>query len=109
LSASLNKWGVYNDLYIQGYTNLYLDTLNVTLLYWELMTQKYIALFNQAETFNDWRRTNNAIGLGPNPTPSAQKNEIPRRFPYSLGEKSYNSNTPPNVTIWDRVWWDKAK
>jgi hypothetical protein len=36
------------------------------------------------------------------------ENEIPRRYPYSLGEKSYNSNTPKDVTMWQRVWWDLA-
>jgi len=106
LTASLNKWGVYNPAYIAGYT-AYLDTVSVT-LYKEIMIQKYIALFNQAEPYNDWRRTNNLIGLLPNPTTSAVENEIPRRYPYSLGEKSYNSNTPKDVTMWQRVWWDLA-
>ncbi len=104
LTASLNKWSVYNAAYIIGYT-AYLDTVTAT-LYKEIMTQKYIALYNQAETFNDWRRTNNVIGLAANPTISAVENVIPRRFPYSLGEKSYNSNTPVNVTLWNNVWWD---
>jgi hypothetical protein len=108
LTASLNKWLPATDtlvpLYITIYTGI-VDTMTVT-LYKEIMTQKYIALFNQAETFNDWRRTDNLIGLSPNPLTSAVENVIPRRFPYSLGEKSYNSHTPMNVTLWDRVWWD---
>ena len=104
MTASLNKWSVYNAAYIIGYT-AYLDTVTAT-LYKEIMTQKYIALYNQAETFNDWRRTNNVIGLAANPTISAVENVIPRRFPYSLGENSYNSNTPVNVTLWNNVWWD---
>jgi len=107
LTASLNKWGVFSALYITGYTG-FLDTVVVT-LYKELMTQKYIALYNQAETFNDWRRTDNAIGLVANPTAAAVENVIPRRFPYSLAEKSYNTNTPKNVDLWQRVWWDPAK
>jgi hypothetical protein len=108
VTASLDKWNAPNaQAYITGY-KFYLDTVSVS-LYWELLTQKYIALFNQSESFNDWRRTNNVIGLAPNPTSSAIRNEIPRRFPYSLGEKSYNTNTPKDVTMWDRVWWDKAK
>ena len=104
VTASLNKWGVFNAAYIAAYSAV-VDTMNVS-LYKEIMTQKYIALYNQAETFNDWRRTDNAIGLIANPTTSAVKNTIPRRFPYSLGEKSYNSHTPMNVTMWNRVWWD---
>ncbi len=107
LTASLNKWGVFSAPYIAGYS-AFLDTVSIT-LYKEIMTQKYIALYNQAETFNDWRRTNNAIGLVPNPTSSAVQNVIPRRFPYSLGEKSYNSNTPKNVDMWQPIWWDSAK
>jgi hypothetical protein len=106
LTASLKKWGVYSAAYIAGYT-AFLDTVNVT-LYKEIMVQKYIALFNQAEPYNDWRRTNNIIGLLPNPMSSAVENEIPRRYPYSLGEKSYNSNTPQNVDMWQRIWWDLA-
>jgi hypothetical protein len=93
--------------YVAGYQSQFLDTVSVNSLYKEIMQQKYIALYNQAETFVDWRRTENVIGLLPNPTTSAIKNEIPRRFPYSLGEKSYNSNTPANVDMWQRVWWDK--
>jgi hypothetical protein len=107
VTASLNKWGVFSAAYIAAYSAV-VDTMNAS-LYKEIMTQKYIALYNQAETFNDWRRTNNLIGLSPNPTSSAVQNVIPRRFPYSLGEKSYNTNTPMNVTMWDRVWWDVAK
>jgi hypothetical protein len=107
VTSSLNKWGVFSAPYITAYTAV-VDTMTVS-LYKEIMTQKYIALYNQAETFNDWRRTNNLIGLLPNPTTSAVENVIPRRFPYSLGEKSYNSSTPKNVGLWDRVWWDTAK
>jgi hypothetical protein len=108
LKASLNKFGVYTDKFYNDYVTKY-TPLTGTPLYTEIMMQKYIAMFNQAESFNDFRRTNNAIGLLPNPTISAVQNVIPRRFPYSLGEKSYNTNTPTNVTLWDRVWWDVAK
>jgi hypothetical protein len=110
LAASLNKWLPLTDTVVPKYIAFYsavVDTMNVS-LYKEIMTQKYIALYNQAETFNDWRRTENLIGLSPNPTTSAVENVIPRRFPYSLGEKSYNSHTPMNVTMWDRIWWDVA-
>jgi hypothetical protein len=77
-------------------------------LFKEIMTQKYIALFYQAEAFNDWRRTDNVIGLVPNPTPPVTRHEIPRRFLYPTDEVNYNPNTPGDVTnIWQRVWWDK--
>jgi len=107
VTASLNKWGVFSAPYIAAYSAV-VDTMVAT-LYKEILIQKYIALYNQAETFNDFRRTNNAIGLLPNPTTSAVENVIPRRFPYSLGEKSYNTYTPANVDMWQRVWWDVAK
>jgi hypothetical protein len=111
VTASLNKWGVFSAPYIAAYSAV-VDTLNVT-LYKEILQQKYIALYNQLEPYNDWRRTNNAIGLLPNPTISAVLPPngvlaIPRRFPYSLGEKSYNTYTPTDVDLWQNVWWDKA-
>ncbi|MGA3012431.1 MAG: SusD/RagB family nutrient-binding outer membrane lipoprotein, partial [Bacteroidales bacterium] len=76
VSASLNKWGVFSAAYITAYTAV-VDTMTGS-LYKEIMAQKYIALYNQAETFNDWRRTDNLIGLSPNPTTSAVENVIPR-------------------------------
>ncbi|MEM6697048.1 MAG: SusD/RagB family nutrient-binding outer membrane lipoprotein [Bacteroidota bacterium] len=68
-----------------------------------IMTQKYIALFMQAETFNDWRRT----GI-PELTPNTGT-QIPRRLPYPQTEYDLNSNvpSPADVTIFSRVWWDK--
>ncbi len=105
LKASLKKYGVYSDAYYNAYV-AQVTPVSGAALYKEIMMQKYISLYNQAESYNDWRRTDNAIGLLPNPTISAVKNEIPRRFPYSLGEKSYNSYTPQNVDMWQRVWWD---
>jgi hypothetical protein len=105
VSASMDKWGVLNPLYIAAYDSvIQLYTGNV--LYKEIMIQKYIALYHQAEAFNDWRRTENIIELFPNPLPTAVRNEIPRRFPYSTDEKNYNSNTPDVADIWVRVWWD---
>ena len=70
--------------------------------------QKWIALYNQAEAFNDWRRTNNVIGLSANPTTAAQKNEIPRHYPEAQTEVNYNPNTPKGIDLWTRVWWDVA-
>lgn len=113
VSASFNKWGVFNAAYIAAYDSV-LQTMSGGALYHEIMTQKYIALYHQSESFVDWRRTENIIGLQPNPTSAAQLPpsgvaEIPRRYPYSLNEKSYNpDHTPKNVDIWQRVWWDAA-
>lgn len=68
-----------------------------------IMTQKYIAMYTQAESWSDWRRT----GF-PTLTSTVQGSEIPRRFPYAQSERLYNSaNMPaPAPTIFDRVWWD---
>jgi hypothetical protein len=108
VTASMDKLGVLNPDYITAYTAV-VDTMGTGTLLYEVMTQKYIALYYQAEAYNDWRRTGmpvltpNPDGSGPNITP-----EIPRRFPYSTDEINYNSNCPDYGTIWDRVWWDPA-
>ncbi|MCX6306193.1 MAG: SusD/RagB family nutrient-binding outer membrane lipoprotein [Bacteroidetes bacterium] len=103
LKASLDKFGVYSDLYFQAY-QANLAAVSGAPLYKEIMMQKYIALFYQAESYNDWRRTDNAIGLVANP--NAGRSEIPRRFPYANTEKTANANTPVVSDNWQRVWWD---
>ncbi len=107
VSASMDKWGVLNPLYIVAYDSV-LQNYTGDVLYKEIMIQKYIALYQQGESYNDWRRTENLIGLTANPRTEAIKNEIPRRYPYSTDEKNYNSNTPDITDIWQRVWWDPA-
>ena len=72
---------------------------NLTLA--NIMTQKYIAMYTQPESFSDWRRS----GV-PALTPVSGSN-VPRRFPYAQSERLYNgSNMPAGLTIFDRVWWD---
>ena len=72
---------------------------NLTLA--NIMTQKYIAMYTQPESFTDWRRS----GV-PALTPVSGSN-VPRRFPYPLSERLYNgANMPADLTIFDRVWWD---
>lgn len=107
LKASLEKQGVY----LAPYYNAYVDSITPVggdALFKEIMVQKYIALYYQAEAFNDWRRTNNVIGLVANSGPSAVRPEIPRRFLYPTDEINYNPNTPAVTNIWERVWWDVA-
>ncbi|MFH1295643.1 MAG: SusD/RagB family nutrient-binding outer membrane lipoprotein, partial [Bacteroidota bacterium] len=102
LTASLNSRGVFSQEYITGYQAMFLDTVVTPgVLFNEIMTQKYIALYYQAEPYNDWRRT----GL-PLITPNVPSLEIPRRYPYPTEEISYNPNTPAYGNIWNRVWWD---
>jgi hypothetical protein len=67
-----------------------------------IMTQKYVAMYTQCESFSDWRRTG-FPALAP-----VEGNEIPRRFPYPQSERLYNGgNMPAGLTIFSRVWWDK--
>ncbi|HTX87451.1 MAG TPA: SusD/RagB family nutrient-binding outer membrane lipoprotein [Bacteroidales bacterium] len=110
VGASMDQFGVYDATYMTFYdAAIQQPYVTGPVLFHEIMMQKWIALYNQGEAYVDWRRTENAIGLSPNPNPATgSKPGIPRRFPYSLGEKSYNSNTPTDVDIWQRVWWDKA-
>lgn len=68
-----------------------------------IATQKYIAMFNDPEAFNDWRRTN-----VPNLTPNAG-NQVPRKLPLAESEVLANTNAP-NLgldEIFTSVWWDK--
>jgi hypothetical protein len=74
---------------------------NVMLRIKPIMEQKYFAMFAQPEIFNDWRRTGY-----PELTP-VTGSAIPRRFLYPDTEKNTNKNTPTNLTIYDKVWWDK--
>ncbi|MDX2195814.1 MAG: SusD/RagB family nutrient-binding outer membrane lipoprotein [Cytophagales bacterium] len=73
-----------------------------------IITQKYIALFTNAEVFVDYRRTGHpalvpAVGgtsaLNPNGL-------IPRRLPYPASEQINNPNTPIANYQTPRLWWD---
>ncbi|MEM0939168.1 MAG: SusD/RagB family nutrient-binding outer membrane lipoprotein [Bacteroidota bacterium] len=68
----------------------------------QIMTQKYIAMFVQPETFSDWRRT----GI-PSLTP-VSGTQVPRRFKYPLNEILYNSNAPEEDSDrqFEPVDWD---
>ncbi|MEI6889795.1 MAG: SusD/RagB family nutrient-binding outer membrane lipoprotein [Bacteroidales bacterium] len=105
VTASMDKWGADYSVWMPIYTT-YISFAAGEPLYKEIMTQKWIALYNQAESFVDWRRTDNVIGLQANPLASAQRNEIPRHYPEAQSEVNYNPNTPSNIDLWSRVWWD---
>jgi hypothetical protein len=104
LEASLDKYGVFSQEYVDAYKEQ-MANVGGDALYKELMTQKYIALCYQSEVYNDFRRTNNIVEIPVNP--NGFENAIPRRFPYSTDEITYNPNVPSGVTIMDRVWWDE--
>lgn len=68
-----------------------------------IMTQKYYAMYLQAENFTDWRRTGFPVLTSKN----AGK-EIPRRYPYPQSELSYNgANVPTGISLTSKMWWDQ--
>lgn len=73
----------------------------------KIMTQKYVAMFTQSETWTDWRRTN-IPALTPNPNGVANGvTVIPRRLPTSRDERNYNTNAQVQQDITVPVWWDE--
>jgi hypothetical protein len=57
-----------------------------------ILDEKYIALFQNYEVYNDWKRT-----CYPNLTPAsnAYNGNIPARFTYPVAERTTNPNVPP--------------
>ena len=55
----------------------------------EILTEKYIAMFQNIEAYNDYKRT-----CFPNLTPTVAGLKIPARFPYDTQERLTNSNIP---------------
>ena len=81
-------------------TNIGSKTLTLDLI----MTQKYIATFGTNQAYADYRR----VGLPVIPVPpGAILPSMPTRYPYAQDEISYNGANVPNVTISDKLWWDK--
>lgn len=69
----------------------------------KIMTQKYIAMYGQPESWTDFRRTNL-----PALQPAEGQDKIPTRFDYPQSEVNYNSaNVPSGLTKYDRIWLDK--
>jgi hypothetical protein len=58
----------------------------------QILEEKYIALFQNYEVYNDYKRT-----CYPNLTPAsnAYQGNIPARFTYPIAERSSNPNVPP--------------
>lgn len=83
-------------------TGIFEDDLNL------IMREKFSALFTQAETWTDWRRTGFPI-LTPNADGNSASNpggQIPRRLIYPQTERLLNPNFPGAVTMQDRLWWE---
>ena len=58
----------------------------------KIMTQKYIAMFAQPETWSDWRRT----GI-PALTPTSGS-AVPTNWDYAQNSYFFNSNSPSEMT-----------
>ncbi|MBI3792873.1 MAG: SusD/RagB family nutrient-binding outer membrane lipoprotein [Gemmatimonadetes bacterium] len=59
----------------------------------EIMNEKYIAMFQNIESWNDYKRTCTP-NLRPNPTAVAPQTKIPMRFYYPSSERQTNPNVP---------------
>lgn len=72
----------------------------------EIMTQKYIAMYEQEsiEVYNDYRRT--GIPTMHNPANDLTNFGFPLRFPYPSSEVTANTDNVPTVNIYkDKIWW----
>lgn len=110
IMASMAKVGV-SDADAQTYwgqPTVSVGASNLTLQ--NIIEQKYIACYYNAETYTDWRRTGYPQ-LAP-----VVGNQIPRRFPYPQSERTYNYNNlmkaaPNSGDInfkFEKLWWDKT-
>lgn len=94
--------------YIQKVANI--DSVQTDKDAWiAIFQQKYIAMFLQTESWNDYRRTEKYVdgikGL-PDISPRGDK-VLPRRLFYPSSELNANPSAPPNISdIYQRVWWD---
>jgi hypothetical protein len=97
IESSFNTLGLSADY--AGYVAQTAVTPIINITLENVITQKWLALFTDPESFSDWRRT----GF-PTLTPNSGSN-IPTRFLYPQTEINLNSNTP-TVLITDKVDWD---
>ena len=90
---ALNGAGAAQPFFDQERTSNSLSTIPATLN--SIMTEKYIALFQNVEVWNDYKRT---CLPARTPYPSATfGGEIPGRLYYGAGEESTNPNTPSSA------------
>jgi hypothetical protein len=91
------------DALVDGWVAKKMATITGTVTKAQIMMAKYNALYMQAETYNDYRRT----GI-PALTPYNSKG-IPDRYPYSQDEYNYNEkNVPlPAGSLYTKLFWAK--
>ena len=70
-----------------------------------IMTQKYIAMFGQIESYTDFRRTGFPSGVTPNM--NGNITTIPVRFILPQNERLYNTNSVATQPLTAPVWWDQ--
>jgi hypothetical protein len=115
ITASMERWGVAaadiaaylarpNVVYAGGTAGLV-----------QIAQEKYVALYTDGgQAWDEWRRT--CIPATIQPGPAATQSNVPRRFQYSVTEKSVNAanlaaaNTQQGGTdsFSTRMYWDKS-
>jgi hypothetical protein len=111
-ASILRVTGSANAAYETIYANEDATTIQVNGLQ-KIFTEKHIALFLEAESWADWRRSIPAGAPGtasgiPTLTPAAANvtgGVFPRRFLYPTSELDNNTNIPTAAKT-DRVFWD---
>lgn len=96
IESSFNTLGLSSD-YATYVAQASVNPTTVTME--EIMTQKWLALYTDPESFSDWRRTG-IPALTPNNGVA-----IPTRFLYPQTEINLNTNVP-TVLLTDKVDWD---
>ncbi|SKA11202.1 Starch-binding associating with outer membrane [Chitinophaga eiseniae] len=89
-----------------AFVTAYASETAATITKAKIMNQKYVAMFAQIETYNDWRRTG-FPAITPNPDNVLNKPAIPRRLPTDQNERLYNKNVVVTSDILKPVWWDE--
>ncbi|MFA8300000.1 MAG: SusD/RagB family nutrient-binding outer membrane lipoprotein [Hyphomicrobiales bacterium] len=102
--SSLQRNDVYDADWVSKYETA-ITPLTGEDLYKEIIVQRNLCLYFTLEVFNDFRRTNNALGLKPIPG-NKLGDKFPKRYFYPDDEIAYNRNTPI-TPITEPVWWDK--
>ena len=99
-TSVLDVTGSLDSAFVADYASETASTLDLTII----IKQKYVALFTQAETWADWRRT----GI-PKLVVNDQGvlNEYPRILPTPKDERNCNPYAPSITNLLTRVWWDK--
>lgn len=111
INASLKKIGVADSNITTYMANPKVSVTQDSLNLPTIISQKYIAMFTQAESWTDWRRT----GF-PALTPTKSGSSIPKRFIYPQSERLFNNTNLVSETgyvnnpnwIFTKVWWDKT-